>query len=147
MKVLLPTQSPQTITIIPRSVGYAYLQNGFDDKVRSMRAVYEDNICADDIISDEQGQDITVTLREDGSGETENIIDVDVFKIGNFAEVTFTSTILKKDRVYYFQMDKGDALMYRGKVYCTDSFDGDKYNMSKEDYKQNSASDNKYTLI
>jgi len=147
MKVLLPTQSPQTITIIPRSVGYAYLQNGFDDKVRSMRAVYEDNICADDIISDEQGQDITVTLREDGSGETENIIDVDVFKIGNFAEVTFTSTILKKDRVYYFQMDKGDTIMYRGKVYCTDAFDGDKYNMSKEDYKQNSASDNKYTLI
>ena len=147
MKVLLPTQSPQTITIIPRSVGYAYLQNGFDDKVRSMRAVYEDNICADEIISDEQGQDITVTLREDGSGETENILDVDVFKIGNFAEVTFTSTILKKDRVYYFQMDKGDTLMYRGKVYCTDSFDGDKYNMSKEDYKQNSASDNKYTLI
>ena len=89
MKVLLPIQSPQTITIIPRSIGYAYLQNGFDEKVRSMRAVYEDNICADDIISDEQGQDITVTLREDGSGETENISDVDVFKIGNFAEVTF----------------------------------------------------------
>ena len=118
-----------------------------NDKVRSMRAVYEDNICADEIISDEQGQDITVTLREDGSGETENILDVDVFKIGNFAEVTFTSTILKKDRVYYFQMDKGDTLMYRGKVYCTDSFDGDKYNMSKEDYKQNSASDNKYLSL
>ena len=56
-------------------------------------------------------------------------------------------TILTKDRTYSFEIKTEDELVYRGKIYCTDGFDGDNYNMSKDLYKENRSNDNKYTLI
>mgnify|MGYP003673437640 FL=1 len=122
MKVLLPTQDLQTITIIPRAEGY-------------------------EISSDVPSGDAVLSIREDGSGQEELVTDLIIYKVKNFSELTFSSKILKKDRVYSFELKTSEYTLYRGKIYCTDSFDGDKYEMSKEDYKQNSASDNKYTLI
>ena len=122
MKVLLPTQDLQTITIIPRTEGYI-------------------------IPSDVPSGDAVLSIREDGSGQEELVTDLIIYKVKNFSELTFSSTILKKDRVYSFELKTSEYTLYRGKIYCTDSFDGDKYEMSKDDYKGNSASDNKYTLI
>lgn len=122
MKVLLPTQDLQTITIIPRTEGYS-------------------------IPSDVPSGDAVMSIREDGSGQEELITDLIIYKVKNFSELTFSSTILKKDRVYSFELKTSEYTLYRGKIYCTDSFDGDKYEMSKDDYKQDPSSDNKYTLI
>ena len=122
MKVLLPTQDLQTITIIPRTEGYA-------------------------VSSDVPSGDAVLSIREDGSGQEELVTDLIIYKVKNFSELTFSSTILKKDRVYSFELKTSEYTLYRGKIYCTDSFDGDKYEMSKDEYKENSASDNKYTLI
>ena len=147
MKVLLPITDRQTISIIPRSIGYDYIQDGYEQKVEAMRATVEDNVCADSVLGRTQGADISMELREDGSGKQESISNVSILEQGNYADVTFSATILTKDRTYSFEMKKGESLLYRGKIYCTDGFDGDNYNISKGLYKENSSNDNKYTLI
>ena len=83
MKVLLPITDRQTISIIPRSIGYDYIQDGYEQKVEAMRATVEDNVCADSVLGRTQGADISMELREDGSGKQESISNVSILEQGN----------------------------------------------------------------
>lgn len=147
MKILLPTSELQTISIIPRNMSDYSVNSDIADKGNREGAIEEDNACADAFIGEYQSFDVSIYIREDGSGTEETVDATAIITSLNHIDISFYSTILNKDRLYSFDVYSGDIEVYRGKAYCTDGFDGDKYNMSKDDYKEFPSNDNKYTLI
>ena len=118
MKIIQPTTEIQTITLILREVDESYTDS-----------------------------DLSMSVYEDGTGKEETISDISVRDIGNFDEVSFSSSILRKDFMYVFEITALNSLLFRGKMYCTDSFDGGVYDKNSEYYKQYPNNDNNYTVL
>ena len=65
---------------------------------------------------------------------------------GNFVSVTPTYTF-KEGRFYYIVLT-GTVELYRGKVFCTDQTDYDKYDVNKNVYEEHAkANANEYIVI
>jgi len=145
MKIIQPTTEIQTITLILRRSDVTDTQSEFDSK--SKYCTVEDNPCADETVASYQGSGMSMSIYEDGTGKEETVSDLSVYNVGNFDEVSFSSSILRKDFMYVIEITSEGSLLFRGKMYCTDSFDGGVYDKNSEYYKQYPNNDNNYTVL
>lgn len=145
MKVLLPTSSEQTISIIPRKVGL-YFGSDYQERVVADNGDAESLACLSDIF--DATNDVDVTITKDGDKSSETISVVNVVENGNFVDVTFASTILEEGFGYFLELTSNGGLLYRDKVYVTAQSDFTiKHKQPQNNYTQyNVVDDNTYIV-
>ena len=62
---------------------------------------------------------VSIRLRRDGDGLSENIIPSAISSNGNFTELSVSSTILSEGSTYFMEIESDDNLAYRDKIFCT----------------------------
>tara|TARA_B110000971_G_scaffold52714_1_gene53524 strand:- start:2540 stop:4330 length:1791 start_codon:yes stop_codon:yes gene_type:complete len=68
---------------------------------------------------------ISLLIRRDGDGTEESRPPLNVVNLGNYINVTFSSSILSEDATYYFEITKDEKLWYRDKIYVTSQTNND----------------------
>lgn len=145
MKVLLPTSSEQTISIIPREVGL-YFGSDYTERVVTDNGSTESLSCLQDIL--DGVNDVDVTITKDGEKISETISIVNVVENGNFVDVTFASTILEEGFGYFLELTSNGGLLYRDKIYVTSQTDFTiKHKQPQNNYTEyNKVDDNTYIV-
>lgn len=145
MKVLLPTSSEQTISIVPREVGL-YFGSDYQERVVVDNGSTESISCLEGIF--DNTNDVDVTITKDGEKVSETISVVRVTENGNFVDVTFASTILEEGFSYFLEITSNGGLLYRDKVYVTAQSDFTiKHKQPQNNYTQyNTVDDNTYIV-
>lgn len=116
MIVLQPIATPQTFSIMARSLGTSEQQD--------------------------------VTIRKDGTGQSEQLLDVTVTPAEYYVDVEITSTILEEGETYSIEITSAGNLWYRDKIYVTSQNDYTiKHNLAQPNYTEyNSVDDNTYII-
>jgi len=145
MKVLLPTSSEQTISIIPREVGL-YFGGDYQERVEINNGITESLSCLQDVL--DGTNDVDVTITKDGEKISETISVVNVVENGNFVDVTFASTILEEGFGYFLELTSNGGLLYRDKIYVTSQTDFTiKHKQPQNNYTEyNTVDDNTYIV-
>jgi hypothetical protein len=145
MKVLLPTSSEQTISIIPREVGL-YFGSDYQERVETNNGSAEGLSCLQDVL--DGVNDVDVTITKDGEKVSETISVVNVVENGNFVDVTFASTILEEGFGYFLELTSNGGLLYRDKIYVTSQSDFTiKHKQPQNNYTEyNAVDDNTYIV-
>ena len=68
-------------------------------------------------------KDISVTITEDGSGNSETFTDVTVFENGEYICVSQAFSILRENFTYYVDIKQDGDNWWRGKARCTSQTD------------------------
>lgn len=90
---------------------------------------------------------LSLKIRRDGTTKSETI-SVDAVKDGNFMSFDAAFSILKNNGIYSFEIYKDTTLWYRGKAYCTDSYDQDAvHTINDSQYTQSDAGDSSQQYI
>ena len=90
---------------------------------------------------------LSLKITRDGTNKSETI-NVDAVKDGHFMSLSATFSILKDNGIYSIELYKGTKLWYRGKAYCTDSYDADsKYTINDGQYTESDAGDSSEQYI
>jgi len=63
--------------------------------------------------------DIEVVIIEDGTRKSQTLSNQTTTVLGNFLQVSLSINILTAESSYFFEVKKGDELLYRDKIYCT----------------------------
>jgi len=91
---------------------------------------------------------LSIRLRRDGDGLSENIIPSAISSNGNFTELSVSSTILSEGSTYFMEIESDDNLAYRDKIFCTNQNDYTiKHKVSQQNYTPYSATDDNTYII
>jgi len=150
MKILKPITTPQTILIQPRSVsGSSYSLEDFKDRVANDSGIFIDDSCAAGIeFSLSQEDSVSIYIRKDGEGIEEIVDSESSTFVGNFFELSFSSTILTEGETYSFKVLSGNNIIYKDKIYVTDKTNFTvKHKQAQDNYTPyNSIDDNTYII-
>lgn len=93
-----------------------------------------------------QQQDLTI--RRDGTGESESFVNVTTTKQDYYVDVEINSTILNEGCTYSFEILSNSVLWYRGKIFVTTQNDYTiKHELAQPSYAPyNSVDDNTYVI-
>lgn len=90
---------------------------------------------------------LSLKITRDGTNKSETLT-VDAVKDGHFMSFDATFSILKDNGIYSFEIYKNTTLWYRGKAYCTDSYDADaNYTINNGKYTESDAGDSSQQYI
>lgn len=148
MKILKPVTTSQTIFIQPRSIsGDSYSLEDFKNRVANDSGVFIDDTCATSIeFSLSQEDSVSIHIRKDGEGIEETVVSESATIVGNFFELSFSSTILTEGETYSFKVLSGNSIIYKDKIYATSQTDfTTKHKQSQNIYKE-IVDDNTYVI-
>ena len=92
-------------------------------------------------------ENLSMKVREDGSGTEETITDISIVLNENTITLEASYSILKEDRTYSIEVSDNDKLWYRGKLICSSQEDKDKkYTLNTNKYTEVSR-DDKYIVL
>ena len=150
MKILKPISTSQTILIQPRTTNDdSYGLQDYKDRVSSDSGIFIDSVCSDALDSDlKQEAGISVYIRKDGEGIAEVVNSDSAILVGNFFELSFSSTILAEGETYSFKVLSGNNIIYKDKIYVTDKTNFTvKHKQAQDNYTTyNQIDDNTYII-
>jgi len=120
MIVLLPTTSIQTISIMPRVTDFLY-ESDYSSRAILDGGSVESISCTSNIFN--IYNDVNLSIRKDGDGTSETILDVAVTLNGNFIDLSFSCTILEEGSTYFLEATSNGNLIYRDKIFSTTQTD------------------------
>ena len=150
MKILKPITTPQTILIQPRSSSdSSYSLEDFKDRVANDSGFFIGDACATGIefgLSQEGA--VSIYIRKDGEGIAETVNSESSTFVGNFFELSFSSTILAEGETYSFKVLSGNNIIYKDKIYVTDKTNFTvKHKQAQDNYTPyNPVDDNTYII-
>ena len=67
--------------------------------------------------------DLTLVIKEDGTGKTETLTNLTSTIDGNYISIPCTFSILSEGSLYFMELKQGSSLLFRDKVYVTSQTD------------------------
>jgi hypothetical protein len=130
MNILTTSTSVQSLVFIPRN----NVIKEFQDRVLLDGGTYITNNCFTPL-------EMILT-----SEDTNTSITYNVTAAYNNQELTVTQSFNLKEGVYYsYKVSDGVNLMYRGKIFCTDQTEFDKYVVNNTNFVEVASRDNEFT--
>jgi len=91
---------------------------------------------------------VSIRLRRDGDGLSENITPLATSSNGNFTDLDISSTILSEGSTYFMEIEADDNLAYRDKIFCTSQNDYSiKHVVAQTNYTPYSSTDDNTYII
>lgn len=129
MNILTTSTSSQNLIFIPRFDS----TTGFQPRVVADGGTYTLNGCYTPLFLNITNEDTKVSTTYDVSATSSN------------QELTIAQAFTLTEGVYYsYEVLNGLNLMYRGKIFCTDQTDFDKYVISSGDFVEAASRDNEF---
>lgn len=148
MKILKPILTSQTILIQPRSSSESsYSLEDFKNRVSNDSGFFIGDACATGIeFGLSQESSVSIHIRKDGEGIEEIVDSESAAFVGNFFELSFSSTILTEGETYSFKVLSGNNIIYKDKIYVTEKTNfTTKHKQSQNNYTE-IVDDNTYIL-
>ena len=150
MKILKPISTSQTILIQPRSSSdSSYSLEDFKNRVSNDSGFFIGDACATGIeFSLSQEDSVSIHIRKDGEGIEEIVDSESSAFVGNFFELSFSSTILTEGETYSFKVLSGNNIIYKDKIYATakDNFNVKHVTVQDNYTSYNEVDDNTYII-
>ena len=70
-----------------------------------------------------EASDLTLVIKEDGTGKTETLTNLTSTIDGNYISIPCTFSILSEGSLYFMELKQGSSLLFRDKVYVTSQTD------------------------
>ena len=97
---------------------------------------------------DGENQQQDLTIRKDGTGDSESFVNITTSKQEYYTDVELTSTILEEGCTYSFEILSNSVLWYRGKIFVTSQNNYTvKHELAQRSYTPyNDVDDNTYVI-
>lgn len=144
MHILQESESPQTITIIPRE--FVYSSEDLDlyfERVLLDDGTLEAPGCVQSAVNDLDG--VTLYLIDESTNTTQEI-NPTILEANGFMHLTSTFDLVK-NRFYGVKVVYDGDLIYRDRVFCTDQTNLPKFTVNEGVYTEETTYNNEYIII
>ena len=87
-----------------------------------------------------EASDLTLVIKEDGTGKTETLTNLTSTIDGNYISIPCTFSILSEGSLYFMELKQGSSLLFRDKAYVTSQTDRkQKQTLSSGKYTEHTA--------